>query len=75
MLLNYLKIAFRNLIKNPGYSSINIIGLGIGLSCFIIIMTYIRYEVNFDQFHEKADRTYRVAVQHPDNFYLGVCRT
>ena len=71
MLLNYLKIAFRNLIKNPGYSSINIIGLGIGLSCFIIIMTYIRYEVNFDQFHEKADRTYRVAVQHPDNFYLG----
>ncbi|MEX0719956.1 MAG: ABC transporter permease [Balneolaceae bacterium] len=71
MLKNYLKIAFRNLRKNPGYSSINIIGLGIGLSCFIIIMAYIRYEVNFDQFHEKADRTYRVAVQQPENLHLG----
>ena len=71
MLKNYLKIAFRNLRKNPGYSSINILGLSIGLSCFIVIMAYIHYETNFDQFHEKADRTYRVVVQQPDNFYLG----
>lgn len=71
MLKNYIKIAFRSLRKNPGYSSINILGLSIGLSCFIIIMAYIHYETNFDQFHEKADRTYRVVVQQPDNFYLG----
>ncbi len=71
MLKNYLKIAFRNLRRDPGYSFINILGLSIGLSCFIIIMAYIQYETNYDTFHEKADRTYRVVVQQPDNFYLG----
>lgn len=71
MFKNYLKIAFRNLRKNPTYSFINIFGLAIGLSCFIIIMGYIHYEISFDQFHEKADRTYRVVVEQSDNFYLG----
>jgi putative ABC transport system permease protein len=71
MLKNYFKVAFRNLRKKPGYSFINILGLGIGLSCFIMITAYIRYEISFDEFNEKADRTYRVNVQQPDNFYLG----
>ncbi|MEX0722305.1 MAG: ABC transporter permease [Gracilimonas sp.] len=71
MIKNYLKIAWRNLRKKPGYSFINVTGLGIGLSCFIIIMAYISYEFSFDQFHDKADRTYRVVTQQPDNFYLG----
>tara|TARA_R110002096_G_scaffold326134_5_gene520066 strand:- start:2856 stop:5225 length:2370 start_codon:yes stop_codon:yes gene_type:complete len=71
MFKNYLKIALRNLRRNPGYSFINILGLSIGLSCFIIITAYIHYETSFDTFHEKTDRTYRVAVQQPSNFYLG----
>ena len=71
MFKNYLKIALRKLKNSPVYSGINIFGLAIGLSCFIVIMGYIHYEISFDQFHEKADRTYRVTVQQPDYFYLG----
>lgn len=71
MLQNYLKIAFRNFRKNPGYSFINVLGLAIGLSCFIMITAYISYELSFDQSNEKADRTYRVVHQQPDNFFLG----
>jgi putative ABC transport system permease protein len=74
MLKNYLKIAFRNFRKNPGYSFINVLGLAIGLSCFIIITAYIRYEISFDQFNEKADQTYRVVHQQPDNSFLGTNR-
>jgi putative ABC transport system permease protein len=71
MLFNYFKIAIRNIRKNPGYSFLNIAGLAIGLCCFIMITAYIHYEINFDRFNEKADRTYRVVHQQPDNFYMG----
>jgi putative ABC transport system permease protein len=59
MLKNYLKIAFRNLLKNKLYSIINVCGLAIGLACFILISTYIKNELNYDTFHDNADRIYR----------------
>ncbi len=59
MLANYLKIAFRNLTKNKAYSSINICGLAIGLACFILIASYIKNELSYDNFHENAERIYR----------------
>ncbi|MEO0902802.1 MAG: ABC transporter permease, partial [Bacteroidota bacterium] len=61
MLKNYLKIAWRNLLKNKGYSVINIGGLAIGLACFLFIAIFISNELSFDTYHEKKDQIYRVA--------------
>ncbi len=66
MLKNYLKIAFRNLRKNKAFSFINIAGLAIGLSGFILISLYIRQELSYDDFNKNADRIYRpVEIQRP----------
>ena len=53
MLRNYFKIAWRNLRKNKIFSSINIIGLAIGMAACIIIMLFVAYERNFDGIHTK----------------------
>jgi putative ABC transport system permease protein len=60
MFLNYLKIAWRSLLKNKLYSLLNIMGLAIGLSCFLLIVLYVADELAYDRFHEKADRIYRI---------------
>lgn len=60
MFRNYLKIAWRNLLKNKGFSIINIAGLAIGLACFILIALYVLDELSFDRYNDKADRIYRV---------------
>jgi putative ABC transport system permease protein len=60
MLRNYLKIAWRNIVGNPMFSAINIIGLGIGLACCIIITIFVRYEMSYDKHWDNADRIYRV---------------
>lgn len=60
MLKNYLKIAFRNLIKQKGYTIINILGLAIGISCFMLIFLFVADELSYDSFHSKSDRIYRL---------------
>ena len=60
MLKNYLKIYLRNLTKYKAYSIINLLGLTIGLASCILISLYILDELNFDRFHSKADRIYRI---------------
>lgn len=60
MLKNYFKIAFRNLLKNKVYSGINIVGLAMGIAAAVLLFALIHYELSFDNFHQKADRTYRV---------------
>src|SRR5215510_10125776 len=60
MLKNYLKVAWRNLLKNKTFSSINIIGLAAGLACFILIALYVADELSYDRFNEKGDRIYRL---------------
>jgi putative ABC transport system permease protein len=60
MLRNYFKVAFRNLWKNKTYSFINIVGLAIGLSCFLLILLYVLDELSFDRYNQKADQTYRI---------------
>jgi putative ABC transport system permease protein len=54
MFINYLKIAFRNLIKHRGYSIINILGLSIGMGCFLLITLWILDEISYDQFHKNS---------------------
>jgi putative ABC transport system permease protein len=60
MFKNYFKIALRNLFKYKYYSSINILGLTVGITCCLLIMLYIKHELSYDRYHEKADQTYRV---------------
>ncbi|MFC1492917.1 ABC transporter permease [candidate division KSB1 bacterium] len=60
MLKNYLKIAFRNLLRHKGYSFINIIGFSIGMACSILIVLFIFDELSFDKHHKKFDHIYRV---------------
>jgi hypothetical protein len=58
MLKNYFKIAVRNLLRNKGFSLINIAGLAIGMASAILIFLWIDNEVSHDKFHEKKDRIY-----------------
>ncbi|MFL5811161.1 MAG: ABC transporter permease [Flavisolibacter sp.] len=60
MIRNYLKVALRNLWKNKGFSAINILGLAIGLACFLLIALYVVDELSYDRFHKKAGQIYRV---------------
>jgi predicted permease len=60
MIKNYLKTALRNLKRHPGFSLINIVGLSIGLACFILIALIIRGEFQVDKFHERSERIFRV---------------
>ena len=60
MLQNHFKIAWRNLVKNKVFSFINIFGLTVGLTSFLLIALYIFDEFTFDSFHTNADNVYRV---------------
>lgn len=60
MLKNYLKIAWRNILKAKGFSLINIAGLSIGISACILIAVYILHETSYDHFVPNVENTYRV---------------
>jgi putative ABC transport system permease protein len=60
MYRSYFKIAVRNLLKYKGYAFINIAGLAIGLACCFLIILFVRHELSYDRFHEKAARVYRL---------------
>ena len=62
MLQNYFKIALRTLRKHKGYSFINIFGLAVGLACCFLILLFVQEERSYDQFHDNADRIFRVAT-------------
>ncbi len=76
MFTNYLKIAFRNLMRYKFISFINLFGLTVGLTCCLLILTYILNELSYDRFNKNADRIYRVtrSFNTPDgieNLHLG----
>ena len=58
MIKNYLKIAWRNLIRNKGFSAINISGLAVGMASAILILLWIYNEVSYDRFHKNKDYLY-----------------
>src|SRR5690606_39792216 len=62
MIKNYLKTAFRTLMKNRSYSAINIAGLAVSLSAAILILLWVWDELSFDRMHSKADRIYQLAT-------------
>jgi len=61
MIKNYLKIAFRNLKKNKGFTAINIIGLAIGMAGALMILLWLQNMLTMDRFHEKSERLYIIS--------------
>lgn len=64
MLKNYVKIAFRSLLKNKVYAFLNIFGLTIGITCSFLIYLYVNDELTYDSQHTNADNIYRVACEY-----------
>ena len=67
MFRNYLIVGLRNLRRHKGFSLINILGLAVGMACFILMMFYVRHELSFDKFHAKYDSLYRVIRTYPED--------
>lgn len=63
MIKNYFKIALRNLLRNKAFTAINISGLAIGMATSLLILLAVLSELNYDSFHEKADRIVRVVFK------------
>ncbi len=72
MIFNYLKIAFRSLLKNKGYSFLNIFGLAIGITCASLIFLWVEDELSFDVSFAKQDQIYYVPT---NQIYEGEWRT
>ena len=60
MLLNYLKVTKRNLLRHKLYAFINVGGLAIGIACFVAIFLYVSHEFSYDKHFEYAERIYRI---------------
>lgn len=60
MISNYLKIAWRNLVRSKAYSLINLLGLTAGITCFLLLYLFIKDELSYDRYHTHADRIYRL---------------
>jgi putative ABC transport system permease protein len=74
MIKNYIKIAWRNLVRNKVSGIINISGLAIGLACVLLIGMYIKDELSYDRFFKDSNRIYRVNLDGKmgnDQFLIG----
>lgn len=63
MLKNYIKIAFRNLLRDTANTVINLLGLAIALLCCIVIFVFVSQELTYDRFHQQADNIYRLTLE------------
>jgi len=66
MFKNYFKITLRNLARQKGYALIKILGLAIGIACFVLIALWVFDELSYDQFHQQKDRIFRVNTISPE---------
>ena len=69
MIKNYFKIAWRNLTRHKIISFINLFGLTVGLTCCLLILTYILNELSYDRYNKDAGQVYRITR----TFYNGNC--
>ncbi|MEL6943079.1 MAG: ABC transporter permease, partial [Bacteroidota bacterium] len=65
MLKNYIKITVRNLFSNKLFTTVNILGLSIGIATTLLIFVWVQNEWSFDDYHKDSDQIYRV-VSHID---------
>lgn len=73
MFKNYLKVAWRNIIRKKGFSFINITGLAIGMTVCLLILLFVQYELSYDTYHERPEDLYRLERQwlSPDGSVRG----
>lgn len=73
MFKNNFKIAFRTLWRNKGYTTINVIGLAVGIAACLLIFLVVQFESSFDNFHANTRRIYRVGSQFklPDGLHYS----
>jgi putative ABC transport system permease protein len=62
MFTNSYKVTVRNFRRQKLYSTINLLGLAVGMACCILILSYVHFEISYDRFHDKADRIYRLTM-------------
>ena len=67
MFKHHLKIIWRNILSNKLHSALNITGLAVGISSFILILLYINHELTYDRFHKNFNNIYRLTLG--NNFY------
>jgi putative ABC transport system permease protein len=72
---SFFKISIRRAINHPMYSIVNILGLSLGLACFIVVMLWAKHEISYDRFHENSDQLYRVAFTNKTGEYHGYYQT
>ena len=63
MILHYLKIAWRNLLKYRMQTAVNVVGIAVGFACFAFANLWMRYEASFDSRYEAADRMYLIYTE------------
>ena len=63
MFKNYLKIAWRNLLRNKVYAVINIVGLALGISACLVIYLSVHFELSYDNFHPGKENIYRIVSE------------
>jgi len=66
MISNYIKVAIRNLLRQKGFSFINIFGLALGISCTALIGMWVNDELSYDRFHNGYERVYRITATLPE---------
>ncbi len=73
MFRNYLKVAWRNIVRKKGFSFINITGLAIGMTVCLLILLFVQYELSYDTYHERPEDLYRLERQwlSPDGSVRG----
>ena len=72
MYKNYFKTAWRSLLKNRSFSVINVVGLAIGLCCFMLIAVYVYDELSYDRYAPDAKNLYRVNLSATGNGDVAV---
>ncbi len=68
---SFFKLFFRNSLRNKAFTLLNILGLAIGMACFIIIMLWVKAELSYDKYNLSADRIYRMNMYTKLNGYEG----
>ncbi|HMG89479.1 MAG TPA: ABC transporter permease, partial [Chryseolinea sp.] len=63
MIRNNFILAWRNLGRQKIFSTVNILGLSIGITCCLVISIFVRYELSFDRYHQKAEQIYKVVQE------------
>jgi putative ABC transport system permease protein len=71
MIVNYFKVAWRNIRRHKAYASINIVGLAIGIAACLLILQYVAFELSYENFHTKKERIYRVQQDRYDDGKLS----